>query len=107
MAGNRLGPRGRFQYVSDTGDIYNIETDVDLATAGGLSVAVAGAGQAPPKRFSPRGVYCQSNTGGILARRFVICDADFASYATTASTNITIDGEVFATTGRKGESLSF
>lgn len=107
MAGNRLGPRGRFQYTSDTGDIYNITTDVDLAAAGGLSVAVAGAGQAPPRRFKPRGVYAQNSVGGVLARRFVICDADAAFYSTTSPSNITIDGEVFSTTGRRGETLSF
>lgn len=107
MAGNRLGPRARVQYTSDTGDIYNLTTDADLAAAGLLPIAVAGVGQAPPRRFQPRGVYCQSTVGGVLARRFVPCDADFAAYATSSSSNITIDGEVFATTGRRGETLSF
>lgn len=107
MAGNRLGPRARVQYTSDTGDIYNITTDADLAAAGQLPVAVAGAGQAPPRRFQPRGVYCQNVVGGSLARRFVACDADAAFYATSSPSNITIDGEVFTTTGRRGETLSF
>lgn len=107
MAGNRLGPRGRFQYTSDNGVVYNVETDADLATAGELDAAVPGAGQAPPRRFKPRGVYCQSTGVGPLARRFVICNDDFAGYATTAASNITIDGEVFITTGRRGESLTF
>lgn len=107
MAGNRLGPRARVQYTSDTGEIYNLTTDADLAAASGLPLAVAGTGSAPPRRFKPRGVYCQNTVGGSLARRFVPCDPDAAFYATSASSNITIDSEVFITTGRRGETLSF
>ena len=107
MAGNRLGPRARVQYTSDTGDIYNLTTDADLAAASGLPLAVSGTGQAPPRRFKPRGVYAQATSAQGLARRFIPCDPDATFYATSASSTITIDSESFTTTGRRGETLSF
>lgn len=107
MAGNTLGPRARVQYESDTGVIYNLTTDADLAAASGLPVAVAGTGQAPPRRFRPRGVYVQAVIAGALARKFIPCNADAAFYATASSSNITIDTVSFATTGRRGEQLTF
>lgn len=107
MAGNTLGPRAKVQYTSDTGDIYNITTDADLAAASGLPVAVQGTGSAKPTGFNLRGVYAQATIAGRLVRKFIPCDADATFYATNNSSNLTIDGTTFVTTGRKGESLSF
>lgn len=107
MAGNRLGPRARVDYTSDTGEVYSLTTDASLAAASGLPLSTPGSGQAPPRRFKPRGVYCQATDAGVTARRFVPCDADAAFYATDSTSNVTIDSEVFITTGRRGETLSF
>lgn len=107
MAGNTLGPRAKYQYVSDTGDIFNIRTDVDLATAAGLTPSVAGTGQAKPGELSPRRVFCQATIAGALVRKALIVDIDSPLYATTTAQTVTIDGTVFTTTGRKGETLSF
>lgn len=104
---NTLGPRGRYQYVSDTGEIYNITTDVDLATAAGLTPAVAGTGSAKPTQLSLRKVFCQATVGGRLVRKGLTVNADSPLYDTDASTTVVIDGTTFTTTGRKGESLSF
>lgn len=106
MAGNRLGPRETYLYTSDTGTVYRIETDASLGTAGGLTVADSGTGSMPPSRFEPRFVWCVSNAAP-FARRKVICDVDFAGYATSVPTAVTIDGEAFTTTGRIGERLQF
>lgn len=106
MAGNTLGQRGYFQYVDDNGSIYNILTDVDLGNAGDLTEATTGADQLP-RRFRPRGVYCEATIGGVIVRKFLVCSDTAAAYSTNSSTNVTIDGTVFQTTGRRGERVSF
>lgn len=105
MAGNRLGPRTTVAYTSDTGEVYAITTDVDLATAAGLSAAVVGT-QSKPSRFDPRGVWAES-VAAPKARRFIICNTGSSIYEADSSTPITIDGEAFVTTGRIGERFSF
>lgn len=107
MAGNTLGPRAKYQYVSDTGDVFNIRTDVDLATAAGLTASAAGVGSAKPGELEPRRVFCQATINDKLVRKALIVDIDSPLYATDTSSTVTIDGTVFTTTGRKGESLSF
>lgn len=106
MPGNALGPRGYFRYVSDTGKAYNILTDVDLGTAGGLTLASTGA-DTLPRKFECRGVYAEGTVAGRVVRRFVPCAADSAAYNSDVSTAITIDGSNFLTTGRRGEKASF
>lgn len=103
MPGNRIGPRGRYDYESDDGTTYVIRTDADLATAGGL-VANTTGGTPKPTGFQPRGVYAQASDG---ARRFIVCNLDSTIYDTSSSTTVTIDGESFTTTGRRGEKLTF
>ena len=119
MAGNRLGSRVKILYESDTlNTLYILETDQDFVLAG-LGV---GAGSpdlfdpqnppaAPavvcpaPKRFEPRCVYFKAADG---ARKQLIAASQTANlYATSFGSEITIDGEVFTSTGRKGEKLSF
>lgn len=107
MAGNTLGARGKYAYTSDTGEVYNITTDVDLATAAGLPAATSGTGSAKPAGLSLRRVFCQATIGGKIARKALVVNADSALYDTDASGTVTIDTVVFTTTGRKGESLSF
>lgn len=107
MAGNTLGPRGRYQYESDTGEIYNISTDVDLATAAGLTASAAGTGSAKPTRLKPRVVHLQATIAGRLVRKQLIVNPDNALYDTDTSGTVTIDTTVFTSTGRRGESLSF
>lgn len=107
MAGNTLGARGRYAYTSDTGEVYNIVTDVDLATAAGLPAATAGTGSAKPTSLSLRRVFCQATIAGRVARKALVVNADSPLYDTDAAGTVTIDGTVFNTTGRKGESLSF
>lgn len=107
MAGNTLGPRARVAYTSDTGDVWNLTTDADLAAASGLPAVTEGTGQRKPSGASLRGVYAQATIGGRLVRKFIPCNATAAFYDTNSSTSITIDGTAFTTTGRKGESYSF
>lgn len=107
MAGNTLGPRGKFAYTSDTGEIYNIVTDANLGAAAGLPVATSGTGQRKPTGFTLRGVYCEGVVDGNKVRKRLPVNVDSPLYATDSSTTVTIDGTTFTTTGRQGEAVSF
>lgn len=106
MAGNTLGRRAYFRYVSDSGTNYNILTDVDLGLAGGLVEATTGA-PTLPQRFKVRGCYAEATVGGVKVRKFIPCAATAAIYDTDVSVAVTIDGVNFVTTGRRGERVSF
>jgi hypothetical protein len=103
---NTLGNRKYFVYTDDTGEQYNILTDEDLGIAGGLTVATAG-NPTLPRRFKPRGVYVEAVVEGENVRKFLVCSDTSPAYASNISTNVTIDGTVFQTTGRRGEKASF
>jgi hypothetical protein len=106
MAGNTLGARAYFRYVSDSGALYNILTDVDLGTAGGLVEATTGA-PTLPRRFRVRGVWAEGTVDGRVVRKFIPCADTAAIYDTDVSTAVTVDGVNFITTGRIGERASF
>lgn len=106
MAFNTLGPRGRYEYTSDTGQTYTIETDVDLATAAGLPTAGSPEAPPPPRGFSPRVVFVQATVNGRIARKNLVVNADSPLF-TDSRQAVTIDGTAGTTTGRKGESLSY
>lgn len=107
MAGNTLGPRGYYTYTSDSGVNYNILTDTDLATAMGLTPGVSGNPQLP-RRFYPRIVYAEATIGGRLVRKRLVAGTnDNTVYAAEGSTTVTVDGQTFTTTGRRGEKVTF
>lgn len=119
MAGNSIGPRTKFLYTTDSGVQIRLNTDTDLGNAGGLAKATAGQGLTKPLGMEPRGVYCQRSVtqppdgGGTgegvtrLQRKFVPCDAGSALYKSDTPQNVTIDGAVVVTTGRRGETQRF
>lgn len=105
MAGQTLGPRSYYLYTSDASTSYSLLLDDDLATAAGLTLDDSNPNK--PDRFKPRGVYIEATVNGSKVRKFLICQADSTLYDTDTTSNVTIDTTVFATTGRKGESMSF
>lgn len=107
MAGNTLGPRERVAYTSDSGAIYNLETDANLADAAGLPSATAGTGSRKPSRFKPRVVFVEGLVGGVRVRKELIVNADNALYDTDSSGTVVIDTVTFTSTGRRGETLSY
>lgn len=119
MAGNSLGPRSKFLYTTDSGVQIRLNTDNDLGNAGGLTVAEAGQGLTKPLGMTPRGVHCQRSVaqapdgGGTgegvtrIQRKFIPCNANSALYNSDTPQNVTIDGAVFVTTGRRGEVQRF
>lgn len=119
MAGNLLGQRRKIRYISDTGVAYRITTDADLVDAKtGTDTGNLAETQTAPKGFKPRGVYVQAfiegtagegasqGTPGRIARKFLICNAGAALLSDSPGT-ILIDGVLFVSTGRRGESQRF
>lgn len=119
MAGNRLGSRVKILYESETPNtLFIIETDQDFVAAGlGVGAAApeiydpANPPGAPavvcpaPKRFKPRVVYFKAADG---ARKQLIASSALANfYATSFGSSLSIDGETFTSTGRRGEQLSY
>lgn len=111
MPGNRLGSKSKYVYTNDFGDEYLLTLDDDLVlTNSGLTVAPAGTTAQPaPKRFQPRGVYVQQFIAGQgNARKFLVAGTPAAGlYATNSPQDVTIDGETFTSTGRRGERQTF
>lgn len=106
MAFNQIGPRGRYEYESDTGQVYTVETDVDLAAAAGLVAVSDPEPEGLPRRFKPRVVFVQATIGGKIARKDLIVNADSPLF-TDSRQAVTIDGTAGVTTGRRGEARSF
>lgn len=106
MAGNILGRRSYYTYTDDEANDYSIQMDDTLAAAVGATLGATDP--APPRRFRPRRLFVERSVDGVIKRKeLVVTDVNFAGYASNVSTNVTIDGLVWITTGRKGEALSF
>lgn len=109
LTGNRLGPKTRVEYASDSGLTYNLRVDADLLIpAGGL---VAGAtGVAKPIGCEPRGVHAQflDTVAAKTYRKFFICgEAASTLFASNTPQGVVCDTLTFTTTGRKGEVQRF
>lgn len=106
MAGNILGRRSYYAYTSDTGNVYSVLTDDSLAAAVGLTADASNP--APPRRFQPRVLFVEFvSNAGLKRKSLIIGDTAQANYASNVTSNVTIDGVVYQSTGRKGESISF
>lgn len=107
--GNRLGPRATFNYVTDS-----LET---VAFVGDRSVGVAVGNTLPASPGRPisvnskylraRYVLVQQKDDPTVRKKIVIGSADNTLFAGDSAQDVTINGVVFTTTGRVGESVSF
>ena len=105
--GNVLGPRGTFTYEAGNGVTYNISLDrsVSLAVGNALSTnaalpVITSSGVIP---LSPRYILIKSVDEPSKRKRVIIGDPTNSMFASAASSNVTINGEVFVVTGRVGE----
>lgn len=105
MAGQTLGTRSYYLYTNDAGTNYSVLLDDDIATAGGLTKDDSNPNK--PDRFKLRGVYIEATVDNNKVRKFIPCQADSTLYDTDTTSNVTIDTTTFASTGRRGETLSF
>lgn len=108
--GNRLGPRQTFRYIDDAGNAYNIRLDGSVSSAIGNAVATTAApslratGAIP---LSPRRVYLALTSDPNVRKNAVVCDAANALFTADGSTQVTINGVTWITTGTRGESRQF
>ena len=114
--GQFLGKKGSYLYATDSGIIYVIQRDQTLATLPGTDFTPATDAASllspTPKRFQARGVHWQGVLGdgvnGRIVRKFIICFTPTSTlYASDVSQNLTVDGVLGFTTGKRGEQLSF
>lgn len=103
MAGNTLGPRSVYKYTADSGTEYKYLTDDSLAQAAGAELNDS-LPDLPPN-FRPRIVHCQSADG--IRKQLIIPDIENDIYSSDVPQNVTIDGKVFRTSGRRGERVTF
>lgn len=105
-SGNTLGQRRYYLYEDDLGTAFTFQTDQTNGDAAGNELNDTNPGL--PRRFKPRGVYCEAEVEGTIARKFlVIGDVANPLYASNASQDVVIDGVTFSTTGRRGEQVTF
>lgn len=119
MAGNKLGKKAKYVYISDDqAAVYILNRDIDLAVAGtGSGDAAPQAASSytppagvvicpPPKGFEPRKVNIVDRADG--ATKGLICFSPNASlYNASSSKTVEIDTVTFETTGRSGETQTF
>lgn len=105
-SGNTLGERRYYRYETDGESAFKYLTDQTLGDAVGATASDALPDL--PRRFQPRGVYVEAIVGGTKVRKFLITPTnDNSLYAAEASTTVVIDGITFATTGRRGEKMTY
>jgi hypothetical protein len=109
--GQELGVRDKYTYTMDDGEKVRLVLDKTLGDAPGnglsTSTTADGAGN-KPLNFKPRIVFVQRTTAsGRTIRKQIVCNADASLFTAKTVTNVTIGGDEYQTTGRRGETLSF
>ena len=104
LNGNRLGPRGKFVYTSDSGLTYKVRTDTDNATAAGFTAA--GNEDDLPRGMRMRYLNLQLVEGGKTYRKRLPCAIPNATpYTSNTGQTVTIDGAAWTITGKVGEKV--
>ena len=116
--GQYTGERRTYIYDNDGGDkSYLVVLDSTLASLPGTGLVEAtpatNATASPlPKRYKLRCIFWQGVLGAgdtrrIVRKRVVCGSIDAPLYDSDISSQLTIDGVVGSTTGRKGEQMTF
>lgn len=110
--GQFTGERAPYLYTADSGDIYIIVTDKtlgDIPETGLIAATTGNVGDATsaPKRFKPRVSFWQGELDGRQVRKTLVTNGGSDLISATTPTAITIDGVAGATTGRRGEKITF
>lgn len=113
-AGTR-GKSAKAQYTTDSGKKIIIKVPQYILDGGSHGLQPTdGTEVAKPDRFKPRVVFWEGEIAAVppatqnqVIRRSIPCNAGSALINSDAVTAHTLDGVVGATTGRKGEKVSF
>lgn len=107
QSGNRLGTKTVVTYVTDAGVLINLQLDSDLIISNS-GLVIGQGGQPKPLRFKPRVVFAQAIVAGRTVRKALVCGTNDAGlFATNVPQSFELDGLVFTTTGRRGETQSY
>lgn len=107
--GQFSGEKKAYLYVTDDAKTILIRLDATLGDIPecGLTAAIAGdTFEAKPAGFKPRVVFWEGTLNGKKVRKSLTCNNTGTIYSDTSQA-LTIDGTDGATTGRRGEALSF
>lgn len=108
--GQFLGPRGKYVYITDSGESYVITTDVTigaltpLALDAFVSQDVIGK---LPRGMKPRVVHWRSTVEGDKSKKKLICNAAGSAYNSMVGSALPVDGVNGVITGRTGERVTF
>lgn len=107
--GNRLGSRAAFDYETDDGESVLMVQDESVGEAVGNVKATTPqrATSVNSKYLRGRYILVQSKTDPDVKKKIVIGDPTNTLYASDSSSEVTINGVVFVTTGRVGEAVTF
>lgn len=108
--GQYTGQRKTYIYVSEDGTEYALKLDVTLAEIPGTGLITAtqnNPGINKPLRFKPRVVFWEGTLNSRKVRKSIVCSFPSTLYGASSSAELTIDGVAGATTGRRGEKMSY
>lgn len=106
--GNRLGPRKTFTYTNSAGVTFNIRLDESVGTAVGNTASTNGALPilCPSRFLEPRYILLQLDSDPAVRKTAIIGDVANSLFASTAASEVTINGVLWKVTGRVGEKSS-
>lgn len=105
-SGNVLGERRTFEYVSETGQSYNMVLDNSVGAGVGNAyssdASLPGLSASAQRPIRPRYINVEDVATGNIKKRIVICSPSNAFYQGT-DTTLTINGVDFVVTSSRGE----
>jgi len=107
--GNVLGKRATFVYTTDGNEevVFTQDRSVGLAVGNVLATTAQRPTSVNGRYLRGRYLLVQGKTDPSLKKRITVGKIDNSAFAAEGSTEITINGTVFVTTGRVGEAVSF
>lgn len=108
-AGNVLGKRATFVYTTDGSEdvVFQQDRSVGLAVGNVLATSSTRPTSVNGKYLRGRYLLLQGKDDPSLKKRVIVGKIDNSSFAAEGSTEITINGVVFVTTGKVGEAVTF
>lgn len=106
--GNKLGPRGYFEYETEDGQTYAIQQDCSLAQAVGNTETAANLPRlltSSKRPYKPRSILVEDADGS--RKEIVIGDPASPFMTANAATQFQINNVVYTVTARKGEQAFF
>lgn len=107
--GNRLGERATFVYTTDGSEdvVFQQDRSVGLAVGNTLATTSTRPTSVTGRYLRGRYLLLQGKDDPNIKKKVVVGDIGNSLFAAEGSQEVTINGVVFVTTGKVGESVSF